>query len=122
CLTCHNPWAGIALGITPRQLNRDVERDGKQINQVELFKSLGLFDLKHRDFRREVPLIDSLPQALVDPYDVRATLDGRARSYLQANCAHCHQYNAGGTVDIDLRVDLPLARTKTLAVTPVQGT
>ena len=122
CLTCHNPWAGIALAFTPRQLDRDVEVDGKKINQIELFKGMGLLELKHRDWRREVPFTDSLPPALVDPYDVRADLDGRARSYLQTNCAHCHQYNAGGTVDIDLRVDLPLARTKTIGVAPVQGT
>ncbi len=121
CLTCHNPWAGIALAFTPRQLDRDIEIDGKKINQIELFKSIGLLDLKHRDWRREVPFTDSLPPALVNPYDARADLDGRARSYLQTNCAHCHQYNAGGTVDIDLRVDLPLARTKTITVTPVQG-
>jgi len=122
CMTCHNPWAGIALAFTPRQLNCQVINNGKKTNQVEHFKNIGLLDLKHRDWRREVPLTDLLPPALVDPYDAKADLDGRARSYLQANCAHCHQYNAGGTVDIDLRVDLPLERTKTIAVAPVQGT
>lgn len=122
CMTCHNPWAGIALGFTPRQLDCEVEADGKKTNQLEYFKKLGLLDLKHRDWRREVPLTDALLPPLVNPYDVRADVDARARSYLQTNCAHCHQYNAGGTVDIDLRVDLPLERTKVLAVPPVQGT
>jgi putative heme-binding domain-containing protein len=122
CLTCHNPWAGIALSFTPRQLDRDIRVDGRNINQLERFKSTGLIELKHRDWRREVPLRDDLATPLVDPHAERADLDARARSYLQANCAHCHQYNAGGTVDIDLRVELPLQRTKTLGVTPVQGT
>jgi putative heme-binding domain-containing protein len=38
------------------------------------------------------------------------------------NCAHCHQFGAGGTADIELRAHFPLDRTKTLEVRPVQGT
>lgn len=122
CLTCHNPWAGIALSFAPRQLDRDVEIDGKKINQVDYFKKLGMLDLWHHGKRKDIALVEPLPQALVDPYDTKADLDRRARSYLQANCAHCHQFNAGGTVDIDLRVETPLVKTKTVGVKPVQGT
>jgi len=122
CLICHNPWAGIALGFTPRQLDRDIEVDGRKINQVAYFKKLGMFELWHHTRRKDTPLTEPLPEKLVDPYDKTADLDRRARSYLQANCAHCHQYNAGGTVDVDLRVDTPLVGTKTVGVKPVQGT
>jgi len=122
CLICHNPWAGIALGFTPRQLDRDVEVAGKKINQIDYFKKLGLLNLWHHGRRKDEPLAQALPEKLVDPYDKTADLDRRARSYLQVNCAHCHQYNAGGTVDIDLRVDVPLVGSKCVGVKPVQGT
>lgn len=121
CMVCHNPWAGIALGFTPRQLNREVVIDGQKVNQVDHFKKLGVIDLWHHGKRKDVPLIEPLPEKLVDPRDETASLDRRARSYLQVNCAHCHQYNAGGTVDVDLRVDTLLAGTKTVGVKPVQG-
>ena len=96
--------------------------DGKKINQVDYFKKLGMLELWHHGKGKDGPLAEPLPPALVDPYDTKADLDHRARSYLQVNCAHCHQYNAGGTVDIDLRIDLPLVKTKTVGVKPVQGT
>ncbi|HXG12755.1 MAG TPA: c-type cytochrome, partial [Gemmataceae bacterium] len=69
--------------------------------------------------RRKPP--SALPR-LVNPYDETASLDARARSYLHVNCAHCHQFGAGGTAEIDLRHDVPLEQTKLLGVRPVQGT
>ena len=43
------------------------------------------------------------------PYDESANLDRRARSYLQTNCAHCHQFNAGGTANIALGIEVAAA-------------
>jgi putative heme-binding domain-containing protein len=59
---------------------------------------------------------------LVDPFDESADLDRRARSYLQANCVHCHQFGGGGSANFDLRLELPIDQTKALDTTPVQGT
>ena len=67
------------------------------------------------------PTSAKLP-SLVDPYDESADLDRRARSYLQTNCAHCHQFNAGGTANIALGFEVPLAETKTVGIRPIQGT
>jgi putative heme-binding domain-containing protein len=49
-------------------------------------------------------------------------LNARARSYLHANCAHCHRFGAGGTADLQLKFDVPLGEMKTVDVRPVQGT
>ena len=51
-----------------------------------------------------------------------ATSNARARAYLQVNCSHCHQFNAGGTANIALGIEVPLAETKTVGVRPIQGT
>ncbi|MEE3372470.1 MAG: c-type cytochrome, partial [Planctomycetota bacterium] len=45
-----------------------------------------------------------------------------ARSYLHVNCAHCHQFNAGGAANIALSHHVPLASTGTLGTRPTQGT
>jgi putative heme-binding domain-containing protein len=122
CLTCHNPWAGHALAFTLPQLNRDHDYDGVTDNQLRAFKHAGLITLFHRDGDKEWSLSSIPSLRLVDPYDTRQDLDKRARSYLQVNCAHCHQFGAGGTADLEFRYDVPIDRTKTLEVRPTQGT
>jgi putative heme-binding domain-containing protein len=123
CLTCHNPWAGYTLAFTLPQLNRDHDYGGVKDNQLRALRHVGLIDLRHRDEETGAERTLSAPPnvRLSDPYDPAADLDRRARSYLQVNCAHCHQFGAGGTADIELRHDVALDRTKMLEVRPVQG-
>jgi putative heme-binding domain-containing protein len=118
CLTCHNPWAGYALAFTLPQLDRDHAYPGGPANQVRALRQAGLIELLHNPEEGER---FTMPRKLTDPYDGAAPLDDRARSYLQVNCAHCHRFGAGGSVDIDLRYDAALERMKVLEVRPVQG-
>ncbi len=115
CATCHNPWAGPPLAFTPANLNRDQLRDFSQIGLVRLF---------HRDDATQKDrVIAELPSPhLTNPDDTGASLGARARSYLHVNCAHCHQFGAGGTADIEMRYDVGLDQMKTLEVRPAQGT
>ena len=124
CVLCHNPWvekrttlygvqSASPLGVNTPQLNRPDAGDEVAVNQLALFHQLGLLAW--------TPDLAKLPK-LVNPYDESADLDRRARSYLQTNCAHCHQFNAGGSANIDLGYELPLEATKTVGVRPIQGT
>jgi glucose/arabinose dehydrogenase len=62
-----------------------------------------------RQPRKDSPLlphaVEALPH-LVDPRDATASLDARARSYLQANCAHCHIRSGGGNSLMQLSVTM----------------
>jgi uncharacterized repeat protein (TIGR03806 family) len=103
CLTCHTANAGGVLGVKTRQLNRAFTYpSGVSDNQLRTWNHLGLFA---PGFRDEDP--PSFP-ALASTDDASKPLADRARSYLDANCAHCHR--PGGTVaNFDARYDTPPA-------------
>jgi uncharacterized repeat protein (TIGR03806 family) len=104
CLACHTANAGLVLGVKTRQLNRDFTYpSGVTENQLHAWNRLGLFDedLTGTDLKK-------LP-ALATAKDTTRSLEDRARSYLDVNCANCH--SPGGTVAFfDARYDTPLAR------------
>lgn len=104
CKTCHTDRAGGVLGVKTRQLNRDFTYpDGHSENELRQWNRLGLF----------TPALDekSLPNLpkLARADDDSRSLEDRARSYFDANCAHCHR--PGGTVaSFDMRYDTPLKK------------
>jgi uncharacterized repeat protein (TIGR03806 family) len=102
CLTCHTTIAGGVLGVKTRQLNRlFAYASGVTDNELRAWNHLGLFApaFKDDDVRNFA--------ALAAADDTARSLQDRARSYLDANCAHCHR--PGGTVaNFDARYDTPL--------------
>ncbi|HZF01301.1 MAG TPA: PQQ-dependent sugar dehydrogenase [Methylomirabilota bacterium] len=102
CLTCHTPQSGGVLGVKTRQLNGDFKYpNGVTDNQLRAWSHAGLFDVTLTD--REISRFEKL----VSVTDTRASLELRARSYLDANCAQCHR---PGVVEafFDARFDTPL--------------
>ena len=123
CLTCHNPWNGYTLAFNPAQLNKNHDYGGVIDNQLRTLQHADLVTFLKRDWKAgiEKPRTPST-ERLADPHDAAASIEERARAYLQVNCAHCHQFGAGGTAQIDLRSNISLEGTKTIEVRPVQGT
>jgi uncharacterized repeat protein (TIGR03806 family) len=116
CALCHTMAAKYVLGATTEQLNRDFDfGDGKPKNQIQHFAELGYFT-------KPVPSdAKGLQNVLVDYHDPQQPLDARARSYLHANCSHCHRKWGGGNAEFILLASLPLAETGTVGVRPGQG-
>ncbi len=115
CLTCHNPWAGVALAFTPLQLNRDASA----ASPLQSFADRGYLDLLQSQGRKNTKVTARDHPSIPGGKDL--TTDDAARVYLHVNCSHCHQFGAGGTADLELRFTTPLSQTKTFNTRPVQG-
>jgi uncharacterized repeat protein (TIGR03806 family) len=104
CTTCHTAGAGGVLGAKTRQLNRDISYpSGVTDNELRSWNHIGLFEPAI-----SAAELGSLP-AMAASDDTSRSLEDRARSYLDANCSHCH--HPGGTVAyFDARYTTPLAQ------------
>jgi uncharacterized repeat protein (TIGR03806 family) len=104
CLTCHNARAGGVLGLKTRQLNRPMSYPSAVTdNELRTLNHLHLLQPAVTD--QELATLPTLAAST----DGSRSIEDRARSYLDANCAHCHR--PGGTVAyFDARYTTPLAK------------
>ncbi len=103
CARCHNNWSGFALGFQPDQL--------ASIAGKKPAESPDLFD---------GPFLDRLQNHLISSHETQADIETRARSWLHANCAHCHRRHGGGSVPLMVNYDLPTAETMLFSA-PTRG-
>jgi hypothetical protein len=108
CLDCHSTASGRSLGLETAQLNGTfVYPNGKSANQIATLARIGLFATDPGDPAR-------LPRYATPTDDKTGSVTERARAYLHANCAHCHQ--PGGIKDelrLDFRYSTSFAGTNT---------
>ncbi|MFT5465282.1 MAG: glucose/arabinose dehydrogenase/mono/diheme cytochrome c family protein [Verrucomicrobiales bacterium] len=105
CTRCHGGNFNRLLAFTPGQI--DIA------DQLERFRSLNLVDDAFVDFAETEPL--------TNPHDDTADLNVRARSWLHANCAHCHRVSGGGSVPMQMQAASPLDLMDLVDVTPTKG-
>ena len=86
CKECHQVNKVMTpIGPKARNMNKDLNYQSGEMNQLLYWAALGWIDQK----------LDSTP---ISSYtDVNASLDDRARAYLDINCGHCHI--PGGSAD-----------------------
>ena len=84
CKRCHGLDDVRLLGVRTRQLDRTSEAYGNA-NQIDALGAQGFF---------ESPPPSEARDHLTDPRDETAPVDARGRSYLDANCGHCHNKTA----------------------------
>ena len=139
CMMCHTREANFALTLQEGQINH-----GNQLLDWERREMLqadpGAFQRGRFGFggrggrgeraqtgqRRAPPstLLPRLPDAMarylpVD--DKQASLEGRARSYLAVNCAHCHTPNGGGNSVMNFEWGASIERMQALGEKPQHG-
>ncbi len=84
CAGCHatdRTKALMPIGMKARHLNRDFPGIGGEINQLTRLTTIG--------YLTGAPEPDAAPRD-ARFNDLTASIDARARAYLDINCAHCH--------------------------------
>jgi putative heme-binding domain-containing protein len=102
CMRCHTMWTGFVNGFQPQQLLTP-----EKLIEAGIFTSAFL----EQSTARTVPVSDS-----------SQSVEARARSWLHANCAHCHRQHGGGSVALLLNAELTLDATKMISAVPQRGT
>ncbi len=92
CAACHNLDQNqdtlSPIGPSVANLNHAMVADGSAENQLAALWS--------RQWLDEEPAVNELPAAAVWQPGATDNLEQRARSYLDVNCAHCHQPGGSG--------------------------
>ncbi|MEY4938334.1 MAG: hypothetical protein RIQ93_69 [Verrucomicrobiota bacterium] len=149
CMLCHSRAANFVLGLSTLQLNRGdqltrwehygvlrVNRGAHEESEWrrelaakgredKALLALVQPSSRQRPSPTDSPLLplaaEKLPR-LTDPADTTAALNDRARSYLHANCSHCHSRNAGGNSLMQLAVTIPEKEMGLWNETPMHAT
>lgn len=84
CKSCHNR-AEVLMPIGPsaRQLNGDLAYSDRAENQLTHWQKAG--------WLTDMPPLTDIPRAPVWNNPATGSLDARARTWLDINCAHCHR-------------------------------
>ncbi|MEP4076365.1 PQQ-dependent sugar dehydrogenase [Haloferula sp.] len=87
CMVCHTPEAGHSLSFNTRQLNAHGSMNESSGNYLDLLRNAGYVTGFNGDASDE--------EKILRPDEDEYSLEARVRSYLDVNCAYCHQ--DGGT-------------------------
>jgi uncharacterized repeat protein (TIGR03806 family) len=114
CLGCHSAPEKRVLGPRALQLNRSFPYPSGADNQIHAWDCMGMFD--------NPPQPAAAYGAYAGVSDSGRTVASRARSYLAANCAICHQPLGPAPSSLDLRSTLLLGELNAIGVAPSEGT
>jgi hypothetical protein len=115
CILCHTKAVNWVLGLSTAQMNKEHRYGEVTDNQLRTLEHLGVFS-------NSLPKIPSELAHLASAVDASAPLEPRARSYLAANCSHCHVDYGGGNARFQLLYSLPLEKTGIIGTMPQNGT
>lgn len=131
CLQCHNPWSETTLAFTPEQLHSAPNAPRETLSSRTIgndtphgpstwqhLAAEGLVEIRTPDGASVDPA-DCVRHAISHRADDPVEL--RARSWLEVNCRHCHQFGAGTAVSLSLRLADDHATMRAIDVVPEKG-
>jgi uncharacterized repeat protein (TIGR03806 family) len=103
CLSCHNAGTSGSLGLRTHQLNGNVTypSTGRTDNQLATWSHLGMLS--------PAPAAPAWLLRARAHDDPTASLEDRARSWLDANCSSCHRPGTANQALFDSRFTTPLS-------------
>lgn len=113
CFVCHTTAADTVLGLRTPQLNRNFDYAVATDNQLRSLNNINLFDadIGAADGYTSFPGLDASTAAIAS----------RARTYLDVNCASCHQPNGTTQSLLDFRFTAADDDMNAIDVTPQLG-
>jgi putative heme-binding domain-containing protein len=108
CFRCHLDRFGPTIGFIPQQL---ASKLGGNETELERLKRLGVIAGGGNGGQWK----------LASPHDDTASTELRARSWLHANCGHCHRRDANASVMIQFHGAVPQAQMAAVDVAPNRG-
>ena len=113
CTTCHVEASTYLLGLETAQLNTNFDYATTADNQLRSFNNIGLFsyDIGSEIQYKVLPALD----------DESATVESRARAYLDVNCSTCHQPRGAAPTGMDFRAEVDSMSLKAIDVWPQAG-
>ena len=102
---------GFIAAFNPLQLDRDHNYGGITDNQLRTLEHIGVFEGK-------LPRRPADRPRLVNPYEAKAPLEARVKSYLHVNCSTCHVNEGGGNARMELGLATPVGEMKLIDEVP----
>ncbi|MDF1754123.1 MAG: PQQ-dependent sugar dehydrogenase [Verrucomicrobiales bacterium] len=110
CMRCHTSWNQFTAAFEPMQLS-GFSRFPKQ-SPEKIATELGITDSNFFLKNQSGHLSNSRKGA---------PLDKKARSWLHANCAHCHRRNGGGSAPLEVNFERSTVESQMLWEMPTRG-
>ncbi|MFS4494148.1 Ig-like domain-containing protein [Maribacter sp. 2308TA10-17] len=104
CASCHFPQNGSVLGPKTRNLNKSIvyPSSGIEMNQLVNLSELGILTQNITNSN-----VSNYP-AVAAKNDLTASIEDRARTYLDVNCASCHNPQVSNIAMFDARYSTPI--------------
>jgi len=111
CMVCHSRALGFNAAFNPLELDRDHNYGGITDNQLRTLEHIGVFEGK-------LPPRPAKRPRLVNPYEAKAPLEARVKSYLHVNCSTCHVSEGGGNARMELGLATPIGSMRLIGEIP----